>query len=111
MQGQFHLKPHIVHTLANAELYCLALSNIYADPNFHNLNHCGIVNALVRKGVTPEPPGPDCPLTETTLFQTNPLRLVSFDASCSFIDPRLLARNKDKSRYSFSGAEVKFSIA
>lgn len=69
-----------MHTLANAELYCLALSNIYADPNFHNLNHCGIVNALTRKGVTPEPPGPDCPLTETTLFQTNPLRLVSFDA-------------------------------
>ncbi|XP_059481645.1 patronin isoform X5 [Neocloeon triangulifer] len=74
-EGQFHLKPHITHTLANAELYCLALSNIYADPNFHNLNHSGIVNALIRKGVTPEPPGQDCPLTETTLFQTNPLRL------------------------------------
>ncbi|CAB3360066.1 Hypothetical predicted protein [Cloeon dipterum] len=74
-EGQYHLKPHIVHTLANAELYCLALSNIYADPNFHNLNHSGIVNALIRKGITPEPPGPDCPLTETTLFQTNPLRL------------------------------------
>ncbi|KAF4530993.1 hypothetical protein B566_EDAN009737, partial [Ephemera danica] len=74
-EGQYHLKPHIVQTLANAELYCLALGNIYADPNFHNLNHSGVVQALIRKGVNPDPPGTDCPLTETTLIQTSPLRL------------------------------------
>ncbi|CAB4064941.1 CAMSAP [Lepeophtheirus salmonis] len=40
------LKPHIVHALANAELYCMALSYLYQDPNLHNLNHWGIIQAL-----------------------------------------------------------------
>jgi len=90
------LKPHVVRTLANAELYCLALSNLYSDPNFHNLNHCGIIQALARletiakrdlifflfnqivfrKGILVAEP-PDCALTETMLIQTNPLKMVS----------------------------------
>jgi calmodulin-regulated spectrin-associated protein len=41
------LKPHIVRSLANAELYCMALSHLYADPNFHNLNHWGIIQVSI----------------------------------------------------------------
>lgn len=75
LQGQEHLKPQIVHNLANAELYCLALANIYSDPNYHNLNHCGILQTLSRKGINiPDPP--DGPLTETVLIQTTPIKLV-----------------------------------
>jgi calmodulin-regulated spectrin-associated protein len=69
------LKPHIVRSLANAELYCMALSHLYADPNFHNLNHWGIIQALARKGICVAEP-PDCALTETMLIQTNPLKMV-----------------------------------
>lgn len=36
-------KPQLVHGLANGELYCRALANIYADPNYHNLNHLGVL--------------------------------------------------------------------
>lgn len=68
------LKPHIVHALANAELYCMALSNLYADPNFHNLNHWGVIQALARKGVFVAEPS-DCSLTETVLIQTTPLKM------------------------------------
>ncbi|XP_035226707.1 uncharacterized protein LOC118199037 [Stegodyphus dumicola] len=68
------LKPKIVHSLANAELYCLALVNIYADPNYHNLDHQGIVQALMRKGICLME-SRDAPLTETTLVQTAPIRL------------------------------------
>ena len=71
-----HLKPHIVHALANAELYCMALSHLYADPNYHNLNHWGIIQALARKGVFVAEPA-DCALTETVLIQTTPLKMVS----------------------------------
>ena len=46
LQGIEHLKPHIVHSLANAELYCLALSHLYADPNYHNLNHWGVIQVM-----------------------------------------------------------------
>nr|CAD7259678.1 unnamed protein product [Timema shepardi] len=73
-QDQEHLKPQIVHSLANAELYCLALSNIYSDPNYHNLNHCGIIQALARKGVLIGEPS-DAQLTETVLIQTTPIKL------------------------------------
>lgn len=69
------LKPHIVRCLANAELYCLALSVLYADPNFHNLNHWGIIQALARKGICVAEPS-DCSLTETVLIQTTPLKMV-----------------------------------
>jgi calmodulin-regulated spectrin-associated protein len=70
------LKPQIVHSLANAELYCLGLANIYSDPNYHNLNHCGIIQALARKGVLVAEP-PDAQLPETVLIQTTPIKLVS----------------------------------
>ncbi|GFY42701.1 hypothetical protein TNIN_143631 [Trichonephila inaurata madagascariensis] len=68
------LKPKIVHSLANAELYCLALVNIYADPNYHNLDHQGIVQVLMRKGVQLIE-SREAPLTETTLVQTAPIRM------------------------------------
>ncbi|XP_050529806.1 patronin isoform X2 [Daktulosphaira vitifoliae] len=69
--NQEHLKPPIVHSLANAELYCLALGNIYSDPNYHNLNHWGVIQALNKKGVTVNDPS----VTETVLIQTTPLKL------------------------------------
>ena len=75
-QGIEHLKPHIVHSLANAELYCLALSHLYADPNYHNLNHWGVIQVLARKGIFVAEPA-DCSLTETVLIQTTPLKMVS----------------------------------
>lgn len=71
------VKPHIIHSLANAELYCMALSHLYQDPNFHNLNHWGIIQALARKGIFVAEPA-DCALTETVLIQTNPLKMVKF---------------------------------
>ncbi|KAK9712450.1 Spectrin-binding region of Ca2+-Calmodulin [Popillia japonica] len=71
---QEHLKPPIIGSLANAELYCMALSNIYSDPNYHNLSHWSILQTLARKGVCVTEPS-NSALTETTLIQTNPLRL------------------------------------
>ncbi|KAL4712993.1 hypothetical protein ACJJTC_012063 [Scirpophaga incertulas] len=73
-EDQEHLKPPIVGGLANAELYCLALANMYSDPNYHSLNHWNILQTLVRKGVHVTDP-PDCALTETVLIQTNPLKM------------------------------------
>ncbi|XP_026293230.1 patronin isoform X4 [Frankliniella occidentalis] len=73
-EDQEHLKPQIVHALASAEMYCLALSSIYGDPNYHNLNHSGIIQVLLRKGISiPEPV--DCQVTETVLIQTNPMKI------------------------------------
>ena len=65
-----------MRALANAEIYCMALGNIYSDPNYHNLNHWSILQTLARKGVYVSEPS-DAQLTETTLIQTNPLRMVS----------------------------------
>ena len=76
-QDADHLKPHIVRALANAELYCMALSHLYQDPNYHNLNHWGIIQALARKGVCVAEPS-DCALTESMLIQTAPLKMVCF---------------------------------
>ncbi|XP_071052762.1 patronin isoform X4 [Onthophagus taurus] len=73
-ENQEHLKPHIVGALASAEMYCMALGNIYSDPNYHNLNHWSILQTLARKGVYVSEPN-NSALTETTLIQTNPLRL------------------------------------
>ncbi|CAH0752777.1 unnamed protein product [Bemisia tabaci] len=70
-ENQEHLKPQVVHALANAELYCLALGNIYSDPNYHNLNHWGVLQALNRKNISITDPH----LTETVLIQTNPLKM------------------------------------
>ena len=75
LQDVERLKPHIVRSLANAEFYCLSLSVLYADPNFHNLNHWGIIQALARKGICVAEPS-DCSLTETVLIQTTPLKMV-----------------------------------
>ena len=65
----------MVHALANAELYCLALAHIYSDPNYSQLNHWGVIQALARKGVYVAEPS-DVALTETTLIHTSPLRMV-----------------------------------
>ncbi|XP_068904602.1 patronin isoform X7 [Tenebrio molitor] len=73
-ENQERLKPQIVGALANAEIYCMALGNIYSDPNYHNLNHWAILQTLARKGVYVSEPS-DAQLTETTLIQTNPLRM------------------------------------
>ncbi|XP_014260649.1 patronin isoform X4 [Cimex lectularius] len=70
-EDQEHLRPQLVHCLANAELYCMALSNIYSDPNFNNLNHGGVLQALARKGVYISDPH----ITETVLIQTTPIKL------------------------------------
>ncbi|XP_044752936.1 patronin isoform X10 [Coccinella septempunctata] len=67
------LKPQIMGGLANAELYCMALGNIFSDPNYNNLNHGSILQTLSRKGVFLNES--DCQLTETILIQTNPLRM------------------------------------
>lgn len=53
----------------------MALGNIYSDPNYHNLNHWAILQTLARKGVYSNEAS-DAQLTETTLIQTNPLRMV-----------------------------------
>ncbi|XP_076751770.1 calmodulin-regulated spectrin-associated protein patronin isoform X21 [Xylocopa sonorina] len=73
-EDQEHLKPQIVHALSNAELYCLALANIYSDPNYHNQNHYGILQALARKGVYLAEPN-NTQLTETILIQNSPLKM------------------------------------
>ncbi|KAK3888904.1 hypothetical protein Pcinc_007065 [Petrolisthes cinctipes] len=73
-EGVEHLKPGIVHRLANADLYCSALANIYGDPNFHNLSHWNIIQALARKGVYVAEPT-DVALTETVLIQVTPIKM------------------------------------
>lgn len=79
-QGVEHLKPGIVHRLANADLYCSALANIYGDPNFHNLSHWNIIQALARKGVYVAEPT-DVALTETVLIQVSPIKMVGTQLS------------------------------
>ena len=37
------LKPHLVHALANAELYAMTLTHLYKDVSFRNLNNWGII--------------------------------------------------------------------
>ncbi|CAH1102590.1 unnamed protein product [Psylliodes chrysocephalus] len=81
-ENQEHLKPQIAGGLANAEIYCLALGNIYSDPNYHNLNHWAILQTLSRKGVYSNEDGQ---LTETTLIQTNPLRMTAHMAVIEMI--------------------------
>jgi hypothetical protein len=83
-ENQERLKPQIVGALANAEIYCMALGNIYSDPNYHNLNHWAILQTLARKGVYVSEPS-DAQLTETTLIQTNPLRMAKQRASVKWL--------------------------
>jgi calmodulin-regulated spectrin-associated protein 1 (fragment) len=85
---QERLKPQIVQGLASAELYCLALANIYADPNYHVLNHHGIMQLLTRKGIYVIEPH-DSSLTETTLIQTTPIRMVWLRISSPLINNTL----------------------
>ncbi|RWS30210.1 calmodulin-regulated spectrin-associated protein 2-like protein [Leptotrombidium deliense] len=73
-EEQDKLKPQIVQSLANTEIYCLSLSNIYADPNYSCLNHHEIMQLLMRKGIYVVEPN-DTSLTETVLLQTAPIRL------------------------------------
>ena len=75
--------------MANAELYCMALSHLYQDPNYHNLNHWGIVQALARKGIAVQEPA-DCALTETMLIQTNPIKMVRLFFSISVVRATLI---------------------
>ena len=84
-----HLRPAILRALANAELYCMALSHLYQDPNYHNLNHWGIVQALARKGIAVQEPV-DCALTETMLIQTNPIKMVRLFFSISVVRATLI---------------------
>lgn len=76
--GEDRLKPQIVHALANSELYCLVLANIYADPNYNHLNHNGIIQVLMRKGIYVTEPH-DTSLTETVLVQTAPIKMVRLE--------------------------------
>ncbi|XP_023310472.1 patronin isoform X3 [Anoplophora glabripennis] len=83
-ENQEHLKPQIAGGLANAEIYCMALGNVYSDPNYHNLNHWAILQTLARKGVYSNDAS-DAQLTETTLIQTNPLRTAAHMAVIEMI--------------------------
>ncbi|KAF2367766.1 Calmodulin-regulated spectrin-associated protein CH domain [Trinorchestia longiramus] len=73
-EGREHLKPGIVAQLANADLYCSALANIYGDPNFFSLSHWKVIQALARKGVYVAEPT-DVALNETILLQDSPLKM------------------------------------
>ncbi|RWS27152.1 calmodulin-regulated spectrin-associated protein 2-like protein [Leptotrombidium deliense] len=73
-ENKERLKPQIVHSLANTEIYCLALSNIYSDPYYSCLSHQDVLQLLTRKGVSIVQPA-DAALTETVLMQTAPLRM------------------------------------
>ena len=73
-QDKDRLKPAVLHSLANAELYCMTMAALYQDPNYHNLNHWGIIQAMSRKGVFVSEPS-DCSLTETVLIQDSPLKM------------------------------------
>ena len=53
-QDKDRLKPAVLHSLANAELYCMTMAALYQDPNYHNLNHWGIIQ--VRSLLLPPHP-------------------------------------------------------
>ena len=78
--GEDRLKPHIIQSLANAELYCLVLANIYMDHNYNTLSHNGIMQVLMRKGIYVTEPH-DTSLTESVLLQNAPIKMVS-DSEC-----------------------------
>ena len=83
--GEERLKPQIQRALADGELYCLALANIYADPNYNNLNHTGILTVLMRKGIYVQEPQENA-LTESVLSRTNPIKMVSQLRTVAFIE-------------------------
>ena len=88
-QDKDRLKPAVLHSLANAELYCMSMAALYQDPNYHNLNHWGIIQALARKGICVAEPS-DCSLTETVLIQTTPLKMVMICVCYVLLSARLL---------------------
>ncbi|CAH2005388.1 unnamed protein product [Acanthoscelides obtectus] len=90
-ENQEHLKPQLAGGLANCELYCSALANIYSDPGYNNLNHSAILQTLARKGVLEPSDDANRNLTETTLIQTNPLRMAAHMAVIDHL-MRLYAR-------------------
>lgn len=74
--GEDRLKPTIVQAMASAEMYCLVLANIYADPAYNTLGHKDIIQVLARKGIYVNGEGRDTALTETVLVQTAPIKMV-----------------------------------
>ena len=99
----------MVHALANAELYCLALAHIYADPNYSQLNHWGVIQALARKGVYLQEPA-DVALTETTLIHTSPLRMVLANPIPSLSVSFSLFQSLSVSFSLFQSLSVSFSL-
>ena len=53
----------------------MALSYIYEDLNYADLDHIGIIHLLIKKGVQVIEPN-DIDLTETALMQNAPIRMV-----------------------------------
>lgn len=74
--GDDRLKPWIVQSLASAEFYGKALSNIYAHLEYQNLNHSGVLHVLARKGIYIQDPH-DTILTESVLQMVAPIKMVS----------------------------------
>jgi calmodulin-regulated spectrin-associated protein len=73
--GEERIKAYIVQSLASAELYGKALSNIYQDPNYNTLSHSQVIHVLMRKGIYVQNPE-DASLTESVLLQTAPIKMV-----------------------------------
>ena len=76
----------------------MALANIYSDPNYHNQNHCGILQALARKGVYLAEPN-NTQLTETILIQNSPLKMVRREI---FFSKERVSKNRIRSVAVFS---------
>lgn len=74
-RDEYVFKPQITQGLANCELYSLALAHIYEDPNYATLNHSGVIQLLMRKGVSLVEAHMSA-LTETILSQNAPIRMV-----------------------------------
>lgn len=82
--GEDRLKPFLVQSLASAELYGMALANIYAYPSYNNMSHTGVLHVLARKGIYIQDPH-DTMLTESVLIQTAPIKMVSLPFSLLFL--------------------------
>jgi len=74
--GQERLKALIVQSLANAELYGLALGNIYQDNHYNTMSHNEVIHLLMRKGIYIQDPR-ETAITESVLMQTSPIKMVS----------------------------------
>ena len=74
--GEERIKPLLIQLLASSELYGMALANIYAYPQYNDLNHSGVLHVLARKGIYIQDPQ-DTLLTASVLIQTAPIKMVS----------------------------------